>query len=181
MPRPGEFPLFSGAVRRSGTRWAVRANSFRCRLANLAIIGFLAVACFDIVTGLEHWPFGSYPMYSLLYPKQLSWLRLYGVTDRGEILLRGERDFAPFDEARLTVALDRLTRARGGNQQLDQALRNLMRLHDLQEARHSPAGQPLRALRLYAVRWVLRPGLEGSESPHERTLVAEVTRDEAGR
>jgi hypothetical protein len=155
-------------------------NSFRWRLASLAIVGLLAAAGFDIVTGLEHWPFGSYPMYSLLYPQQLSWLRLYGVTNRGEILLRGERDFAPFDEARLTVALERLARAPGGDQKLDQALRNLMRLHGRLEARRSPAGPPLRALRLYAVRWVLRPGFEGSESPQERTLVAEVT-DEAGR
>ena len=30
--------------------------------ASLVIIGFLAVTCFDIVTGLEHWPFGNYPM-----------------------------------------------------------------------------------------------------------------------
>lgn len=51
--------------------------------ASLAIIGCLAVGCIDIVTGLEHWPLGSYPMYSTLYPARLSWLRLYGVTDRG--------------------------------------------------------------------------------------------------
>src|ERR1039458_10268629 len=38
-------------------------------------------------------------MYSLSYPEELSWLRLYAVTDRGEIALRGERDFAHFDEA----------------------------------------------------------------------------------
>jgi|HubBroStandDraft_4_1064222.scaffolds.fasta_scaffold163319_2 hypothetical protein len=38
-------------------------------------------------------------MYSLLYSDERSWLRLYGVTDRGAIPLRGERDFAPFDEA----------------------------------------------------------------------------------
>src|ERR1039457_1881646 len=74
------------------------------RYATLAIVVFLAIAGFDIVTGLEHWPFGSYPMYSLSYPEELSWLRLYAVTDRGEIALRGERDFAPFDEARLVMA-----------------------------------------------------------------------------
>src|ERR1039458_2682090 len=63
------------------------------RYATLAIVVFLAIAGFDIVTGLEHWPFGSYPMYSLSYPEELSWLRLYAVTDRGQIALRGERDF----------------------------------------------------------------------------------------
>src|SRR5580700_1381420 len=100
------------------------------RLASLAILGFLAITCFDIVTGLEHWPFGSYPMYSLRYAERRSWLRLYGVTDRGEIPLRGERDFAPFDEARLIVALQRLQSAREANQKLDEALRNLMRLYN---------------------------------------------------
>jgi hypothetical protein len=88
------------------------------RYATLAIVVFLAIAGFDIVTGLEHWPFGSYPMYSLSYPEELSWLRLYAVTDRGEIALRGERDFAPFDEARLVMALERLQSARGGNKKL---------------------------------------------------------------
>lgn len=136
----------------------------------------LAIACFDIVTGLEHWPFGSYPMYSVPYSEQLSWLRLYGVTDRGEILLRGERDFAPFDEARLIMALQRLESAAGGQQKVDQALRNLMELY------HRGSGQPaLRALRLYVVRWNLRPGLQGSEPPDERSLIAEVAGDPGER
>jgi hypothetical protein len=151
------------------------------RFASLAIVGFLAITCFDIVTGLEHWPFGSYPMYSLRYAERLSWLRLYGVTDRGEIPLRGERDFAPFDEARLIVALQRLQIARGGNQKLDEALRNLMRLYNRGEARRPPVSAPLRALRLYTVRWDLRPGLQGSESPTERILIAQATAAEAGR
>jgi len=146
------------------------------RYASLAIAGFLAIACFDIVTGLEHWPFGSYPMYSISYPEKLSWLRLYGVTDRGEIPLRGERDFAPFDEARLVVALERLQGARGGNQKLEAALRNLMQLYNRRRA-----GPPLRALLLYTARWALRPGLQGSEPPRERILVAQVTGNEAER
>src|ERR1022692_1783856 len=146
------------------------------RYATLAIVVFLAIAGFDIVTGLEHWPFGSYPMYSLSYPEELSWLRLYAVTDRGEIALRGERDFAPFDEARLVMALERLQSARGGNQKLDAALLNLMQLYNRRKA--SP---PLRALRLYTVRWALRPGLQGSEPPGEQILIAQVAGNEAER
>ena len=146
------------------------------RYATLAIVVFLAIAGFDIVTGLEHWPFGSYPMYSLSYPEELSWLRLYAVTDRGEIALRGERDFAPFDEARLVMALERLQSARGGNQKLDAALLNLVQLYNRRKA--SP---PLRALRLYTVRWALRPGLQGSEPPGERILIAQVAGNEAER
>lgn len=154
--------------------WAVR-------FASLVIIGFLAITCFDIVTGLEHWPFGSYPMYSLLYPEQLSWLRLYGVTDRGEIPLRGERDFAPFDEARLIPALQRLQNAGGGNQKLDNGLQSLLRLYNRRKEGSLPLGPPLRSIRLYIVRWTLRPGLQGSELPQERILIAQVNEDEAGR
>ncbi|MGA2595904.1 MAG: hypothetical protein ABSH09_02720 [Bryobacteraceae bacterium] len=141
------------------------------RFKNLAIIGFLAVTCFDIVTGLEHWPFGSYPMYSLLYSEQLDWLRLYGVTERGEIALRGERDFAPFDEARLVMALDRLRTAPKADRKLDEALRNLMELYN----RRNPGGPSISSLRLYTVRWTLRLGVQGSEPPQERVLVAQVT------
>jgi hypothetical protein len=141
------------------------------RFANLAIIGFLGITCFDIVTGLEHWPFGSYPMYSLLYHEQLSWLRLYGVTARGEITLRDERDFGPFDEARLIMALDRLRTAPGADRKLDEALRNLMQLYN----RRNAGGASIRSLRLYTVRWALRPGLQGSEPPQERVLIAQVT------
>jgi len=142
------------------------------RLANLVIFGCLSVTCVDIFTGLEHWPFGSYPMYSLRYSEQLSWLRLYGVTDSGEIPLRGERDFAPFDEARLTMALARIAGAPGGQRKLQEALGNLMRLHDRRGDPRSPA---LRALRLYRLRWRLQPGMQGDEPPGERILIAEST------
>jgi hypothetical protein len=129
------------------------------------------IAAFDIKTGLEHWPFGSYPMYSTVYTKQLYWLRLYGVTDRGEISLGGERDFPPFDQSRLIMALERLQ-----GQKRDQALRNLQSLYN-----RRPTGPPIRGLRLYALRWTLRAGMQGSESPQERILIAEVAADKAGR
>lgn len=148
------------------------------RFPTLVIAAFLAVACIDISTGLEHWPFGSYPMYSLLYSDQLTWLRLYGVTDRGEVPLRGERDFAPFDEARLVMALQRLEGAPAPNQKLTAALGNLMQLYNRAAARRRPAGPPLRALRLYTVRWPLQPGVTGTEAPRERSLVAQANRDD---
>jgi hypothetical protein len=142
------------------------------RFASVAIIGCLAITTADIVTGLEHWPFGSYPMYSTLYSAQFSWLRIYGVTDGGEILLRGERDFAPFDEARLIAALGRLQSAGDGERKLDEALGNLMRIYNRRHDR-----SPIRILRLYDVRWTLRPGLAGTEPPGARTLVGQVSED----
>jgi hypothetical protein len=56
-----------------------------------------------------------------------------------------------------------------------------MRLYNGRKVRHWPAGPPLSALRLYTVRWALRPGLQGSESPQERILIVQVTEDEAQR
>jgi len=138
------------------------------RLAQPAIITILAISVFDIATGLEHWPFGSYPMYSTPYPERLSWLRLYGVTARGEIPLRGDRDFAPFDQARLIMALQRIEAAPGANQKIDEALRNLAALYNRQ-----PEHPPLRALRLYQVEWLLKPGQRGTEPPDQRILIAE--------
>jgi len=140
----------------------------RSRLAQPAIITILAISVFDIATGLEHWPFGSYPMYSTLYPERLSWLRLYGVTALGEIPLRGDRDFAPFDQARLIMALQRIEAAPGANQKIDEALRNLAALYNRQ-----PEHPPLRALRLYQVEWLLKPGQRGTEPPDQRILIAE--------
>ena len=140
----------------------------RSRLAQPAIITILAISVFDIATGLEHWPFGSYPMYSTLYPERLSWLRLYGVTALGEIPLRGDRDFAPFDQARLIMALQRIEAAPGANQKIDEALRNLAALYNRQ-----PEHPPLRALRLYQVGWLLKPGQRGTEPPDQRILIAE--------
>jgi len=138
------------------------------RLAASAIFIILAISVLDIATGLEHWPFGSYPMYSTLYPARLSWLRLYGVTAQGEIPLRGDRDFAPFDQARLIMALQRIEAAPGANQKIDEALRNLAALYNRQ-----PEHPPLRALRLYQVEWLLKPGQRGTEPPDQRILIAE--------
>lgn len=140
----------------------------RFRFASLAILISLAITAFDIATGLEHWPFGSYPMYSLRYGDQLYWLRLYGVTDGGEVPLRGDRDFAPFDPARLTAALQRLQTSPGSGRKLHDALRNLICIHNA----GAPA-EPIRALRLYSVHWKLRPGMQGSEPPEDRSLIAE--------
>ena len=134
------------------------------RIATVFITLLLAVAVFDIATGLEHWPFGSYPMYSLIYSKNLTWLRLYGVDSSGEFPLRGDRAFAPFDEARLVSALVRMRPS-----ELPEAVLNLLKLHN----RNSHP--PVRTLRLYSVRWILHPGLQGNEPPDQRELLAEVS------
>jgi hypothetical protein len=138
------------------------------RLAAPAIVIVLAISVFDIATGLEHWPFGSYPMYSTIYPERLSWLRLYGVTAQGEVPLRGDRDFAPFDQARLIMALQRIAAAPEAKGKLGDALRNLLHLYNRQ-AGHAP----LRTLRLYQVEWRLKPGQRGTEPPDQRILIAE--------
>jgi hypothetical protein len=113
-------------------------------------------------------------MYSLIAGENLSWLRLYGVTDAGEIELRGARDLAPFDEARLVLALERLLDQPAAQQKMQSALRNLMDLHN-----RRAAGPKLRALRLYRVGWHLLPGMSGSELPIARVPIAEVAASRA--
>lgn len=87
---------------------------------------------------------------------------------------RGEQYFAPFDEARLISALDRLQSGPGGNQKLADALRNLVRLFNSKSVK-----TPLRGLRLYRVQWTLQTGLAGSKLPRDRILLAEVDNERA--
>jgi hypothetical protein len=138
----------------------------RKRFAICIVFAALGVTGYDIASGLEHWPFGSYPMYSLTSDERLSWLRLYGVSSDGEVELRGDRQFLPFDDARLIVALENLMKADPSGLRVRQALWNLMELHN---RRSQPR---IRALRLYSVAWTLRPGMDGRELPAAKTLVA---------
>jgi hypothetical protein len=134
------------------------------RLPSLCIAFLLAVACFDIASGLEHWPFGSYPMYSLLYQKRFTLLRLYGVNGTGEFPMRGDQSFPPFDEPRLTEALARMPRS-----ELPAALLNLLRIHN------RTGGERIRTLRLYSAGWTLQPGARGDEPPDQKVLILEVS------
>src|SRR5262249_45376916 len=114
----------------------------------------------------EHWPFGSYPMYSLLYGKDLTYLRLYGVRD-GEIELRSDRDFAPFDQPRLTMALARIRSSDPSERSLKQALAGLLDLYNRQHA------TPLLGMRLYEVNLTLRPDSTEIRNRQTRVLIAE--------
>jgi hypothetical protein len=134
------------------------------RFPSILIALLLAVSCFDIASGLEHWPFGCYPMYSLLYPKHFTLLRLYGVNDRGEFPMKGDASFPPFDGARVTDALARIP-----SSELPAALLNLLHLHN----RTTPA--KIRTLRLYSASWTLRPDVKGDEPPEQKVLVLEVS------
>ena len=136
------------------------------RTANLVILTFLAIAIVDIATGLEHWPFGSYPMYSLLYGKDLAYLRLYGLRD-GEIELRRDADFAPFDQPRLTMALSRIRSSDPSGRSLKQALAGLLDLYNRQHP------TPLLGIRLYEVNLTLKPDSPGSRNRQTRVLIAE--------
>jgi hypothetical protein len=134
------------------------------RLQSLFIAVLLAVACFDIASGLEHWPFGTYPMYSLLYSKNFALLCLYGVNGQGEFRLRGDASFPPFDELRLADALARMPRSK-----LPAALLNLLRIHN------RTGRDQIQTLRLYSASWTLKPGARGDEPPDKKVLIIEVS------
>lgn len=142
---------------------------FSRRGASIFIAFLLAVTGLDIATGLEHWPFGSYPMYSLLYAKGISSFRLYAVDGSRETLLRGDRNFFPFDEARLDSALAHLVESDRDRPAASAALLNLLPL--LQRN----TGTSVRTLRLYSVSWTLHNGATGNEPPDQRTLLAEAS------
>jgi hypothetical protein len=139
------------------------------RLASIFILFPLAVACFDISSGLEHWPFSSYPMFSFLFVRHLSVLRLYAVNGAEEIPVKVGRDFAPFEETRLISALSRLRESEPGRRKLPLALLSLLRLH------HRNTHTVIRSLRLYSVGWTLLPGMPGNAAPERKILLAEVS------
>jgi hypothetical protein len=139
------------------------------RPASIFIVFLLVVAAFDISSGLEHWPFGSYPMFSVLFAQHISVLRLYAVNGAAEVPLRLDRDFAPFDQSRLVSALSRLMESERARRELPKALVNLLLLHN----RNTRA--PIRTLRLYSVGWTLHPGLQPDVPPERKTRLAEVS------
>lgn len=127
------------------------------------LITFLAITCFDIAAGVEHWPFSQYPMYSTLQNERDRLPALYGVTASGEFAIPVQA-LRPFNEGRLLFALRRLD-----GESLDRALADLRRIYDRNRGSGRYNGPPISALKLYLVTWDLDKGPQ----PVEKLLVRE--------
>jgi hypothetical protein len=148
-------------------RWAV------CAVVATIVGGHLV----DIATGVEHWPFSPYPMYSRA---QSDWApvmaEIVGVRlDGEELAVKRPELLAPFDQARLLGALARLGTRPDGTALVRTALVDCLSRYERRRRQGAHDGPVLRALRLYHSRYVLDVAASTVGSPASRTLVLEVT------
>ena len=131
----------------------------------------------DIASGVEHWPFSPYPMYSRA---QRDWApvmaEIVGVgADGRELAVKRPEYLAPFDQARLLGALAQLGARPDGMALVRTALNDCLERYERRRRDGAHDGPALRALRLYHSRYVLDVGASTVGRPTARNLVLEVT------
>ena len=144
-----------------------------------AVVALLIGGSFhDIITGEEHWPLSSYPMYARLAREfSYSSLELYGVTEeipQHEIRLTAPEYIQPFDKSRLTVAFARLQSNPQREGLVSEALRDCLRRYENLRRTGRHQGPRLQGLRLYQVQWSLEPLAGNADRLSSRRLLAEV-------
>ena len=146
-------------------------------LAAVLVLGSL----YDIATGREHWPFSPYPMFATVdRGRTLTSLRLMGVTAEPtprEIPLLDAGLIQPFDQCRLTTAFSRIYSSVDARPRLREMLRDSLNRYAAMKKAGTPGdAPPLRAIRLYEMKWTLEPDARNVDRPDDRRLVAEVAR-----
>jgi hypothetical protein len=139
-------------------------------LAALLLAGHLI----DIVFFTEHWPFSRYPMYSrLMSEPKLTKVRVYGVTDDGEVPLTAEPHFPPLTMSRLSAVVSRMGEYRNDSTKMSAAMGNLATIYERARRAGKHDGPKLKFLRVYAVSWTLKPWADNIEQPDKRVLLVE--------
>lgn len=131
----------------------------------------------DIASGVEHWPFSPYPMYSRAQSDWASVMpEIVGVRpDGSEFAMKRPELLAPFDQARLLGAFSRMGMRPNGAALVRTALLDCLARYERRRRDGAHDGPALRALRLYHGRYVLDVAASTAGSPASRTLVMEVT------
>jgi hypothetical protein len=150
--------------------------------AYIAILGFGVPSVIIALVGGEVWPFLDYRMYAeaKLTP-QVDWLQLVGRTADGQIFpLDDEAYMVPFTYSELLRALDALEVSR----QVDtssarRALTGLLVAYEMQRRAGEHDGPLLKALEVYRVIWMARPGAENYATPALRTRLLSVALPES--
>lgn len=153
----------------------------RVLFLNVVLFVLTIVSLSSLGFDREYWPFSQYPMFSSVAPGySLSGLQLYGVAREAphrEIPLRASDYIEPFDQARLSVALDRIGSRRNPERRqklLDDALLDCLERYEKfrLDGRHD--GPPIRGVKLYRAEWRLDAAVGDVNRPDHRELVAEV-------
>lgn len=143
---------------------------------------FLIVHCAIVVIGggsllhialaREQWPFSHYPMYASVRGPEFQRTRFYGVTEEGAEHPINVREYLrPFDDARLSLALKRLSDRPNGEELLSQALEETLDLYEKRRLAGEHDGPRLKGIAAYRLRWQLRPDLSNLEEPEQKVLL----------
>jgi hypothetical protein len=148
-------------------------SSRRMLLVYIIVMVLIAGHLYDVATSSEHWPFSRYQMYSQMPEMKTLWrLRLYGVTENGEIPLRAEEHFAPFNMPQLNTALMRLPRYKR-REKVAELLHNLAFLYESSRQQGLHDDPPIQSLRLYRLKWTLDEWARNVDSPDKKILLLE--------
>jgi len=151
-------------------------SSGRRALLNLVFLGFITGSLYDIVMDQEHWPFSQYPMFSGVWRSPtFGWLRLFGVTaDGNEFPLDYNRYVSPFDQSRLPKALRQMLDEPDGAARVRTAVEDCLARYEVLRTAGRHDGPPLRAMRLYDLKWRIDANAANVDNPDARRLIAEV-------
>ncbi len=147
-------------------------STARARLPFIVATIFLFLQGLAILTEQELWPFSPYRMYAEIQTSQLESFQAWAVTDSGERPLYADDFLPPFNNARLSQAIE-LLGAEGDSSDVRRGAQNLLQLYEHARVAGLHDGPPIEGIRMYAVRWTIEPELRNVTTPDARHLVGE--------
>ena len=146
----------------------------RVLLVNCIIVFIISASIFDIVTDREHWPFSPYAMYSNIQGRNFKWIRLFGVTQQGEIPLAGIQFLSSFDEPRLVTAFRRMKKRPNNHQLLNKALHYYRDRYEALRLSRTHTGPPLQGVRFYDITLDLDAWVQNRNQPTSMRLLDQI-------
>jgi GT2 family glycosyltransferase len=170
------FRFAAAHLRRHAT--GVQMSPARLLFVYLLLAVLIGGSFYDIYTGREHWPLSPYPMFSIVEPDaSLRCLRIVGIGNGGrEVALLDSNLIAPFDQCRLTSALSRTYTDASRRGEIHEQLRDCFDRYEERRRAGLHDGEPLAGVRLYEMRWTLRPDASNVDTPDSRRFIDAVYR-----
>jgi GT2 family glycosyltransferase len=170
------FTIIAARLRAAATHLPLPI--WRMALVWMLMAVLIGGSIYDILTNREHWPLSPYPMFSTvdLAPAMDS-LRLFGVTRESvprEIPLLDDELIKPFDQCRLSTALQGTYNNLARRPLTDTLLRDVLLRYETRRVNREHSGPPLQAVRAYRLTWTLDSQARNVDSPDVKRLLAEV-------
>lgn len=152
-------------------------SGVRLALIHGVILLLAGGSALHIVTDSESWPFSNYPMYADLARPEIVSVQLFGVGHAEEVPLDRTVYVRPFDHVRLRDALRQIVRDAEREEDAEDALGYALERYHAMRDRGAHDGPPLCGLRLYELRWEVRPGAPNRDDPDHREVRWEMVAD----